>query len=52
VAIEAGGEGGRQVVPVAHRGDVDAGAAQQGETVALFGARPRAMVDVDGAGGA
>ncbi len=52
VAIQAGDEGGRQMALVALRGDVDAGAAQHGETVAIAGAGLGAVVAVDGAGGA
>ncbi len=52
VAIQTGDEGGRQMVLVAAGGDGDAGAAQQGETVAFEGAGLGAGVAVDGAGGA
>jgi hypothetical protein len=52
VAIQAGDEGGRQMVLVALRGHADADAAQHGETEAIAGAGLGAVVAVDGAGGA
>ena len=45
-----GGGRGRQVDPVAVEGDVDPGDAQQGEAVAVLGARVGAVVAIDGAG--
>jgi hypothetical protein len=48
----AGGECGSQVGPVAAGGDVDPADAEQGDAVAVLGARVGAVVAMDGAGAA